>query len=66
MKLKRLVELCTAILDLANQTGIETRRTNGPVAHLRLFVLSKFIVTILKTKIYGYGSRHSLKSLWSL
>ena len=26
------------------------QRTNGPVAHLRLFVLSKFMVTILKTE----------------
>ena len=44
---------------------ITNMRTNGPAAHLRLFVLSKFMVTILKTETYGYGSWHSLKSLES-
>ena len=38
------------------------QRTNIPEAHLRLFFLSMFMVTILKTKTYGYGSRHSLKA----
>ena len=31
-----------------------TQRTNGHIAHLRLFVLSKFMVMILKTETYGY------------
>ena len=30
---------------------------NGPVAHLRLFILSKLMVTFLKNETYGYGSR---------
>ena len=33
------------------------------VAHLRLFVLSKFMVTFLKNETYGNGSRYSLKNL---
>ena len=36
------------------------QRTNSHVAHLRLFVLSKFMVTMFKTEAYGYGCRHSL------
>ena len=40
---------------------ILNQRINGPVAHLRLFILSKFMVTILNNKTYGYGSRYSLK-----
>ena len=42
------------------------QRTNGPVAHLRLFALSKLMVTFLKNETYRYGSRFSLKNLWSL
>ena len=41
-------------------------KINGRVAHLRLIVLGKSMVTILKTERYGYGSRHSLHNLWSL
>ena len=37
--------------------------TNGPVAHWRLFVLSKLIVAFLKNETYGYGSRYSLKNI---
>ena len=36
------------------------QKTNGPVAHQRLFVLSKLMVTFLKNETYGYGSRYSL------
>ena len=31
------------------------QRTNGPIAHLRLSVLSKLTVTLLKNETYGYG-----------
>ena len=37
----------------------ENQRTNGLVSHLRLFVLSKLMVTVLKNQTYG--SRYSLK-----
>ena len=42
------------------------QRTNGPVAHLRLFDLSKLMVTFLKNGTYTYGSQYSLKNLISL
>ena len=42
------------------------KRINGPLVHLRIFVLHKLIVTILKNEKYGYGSGTSLKNLWSL
>ena len=43
-----------------------SQRTNGPVAYLKLFVLSKMMVITLKTEIYGYGSQQFKKNLWSL
>ena len=45
----------TIVLACTNQA------TNGPIAHLRLFVLSKLMVTVLKIETYWYGSRYSLK-----
>ena len=38
------------------------QRTNGPVAHLRLFILSKLMVTFLKNETYGYDSWYILKT----
>ena len=32
------------------------KRSNNPVAHLRLFVLSNLMVTFLKNETYGYGN----------
>ena len=63
--------LAPAIFDFqSNQNGCNNpkgnennQRTNGHVTHLRLFVLSKLMVTLLKNETYGYGSRYSLKKI---
>ena len=42
------------------------QRTSGPVAHLRLFVLSKCMITIFKTETYGHGRWQFEKPLVSV
>ena len=38
------------------------KRTSGPVAHLRLFGLSKLMLTFLNNETYGYSRQYNLKT----